>query len=179
MNKKITLIIIATVLLIALIGIMSCTQSSHASLASAPAPASSHPDTIYFPKVPGAINPNVTQDNIKSTICVSGWTKTIRPPASYTNKLKIQQMAALGLTGSPHDYEEDHAVPLEIGGNPTDPNNLWPEPWNGPEGAHKKDVVETRLKNLVCNGTISLNDAQNAIITNWEEAYQKYVIDNK
>ena len=34
-----------------------------------------------LPTVPGATNPAVTQDNIKSTICVSGWTKTIRPTA--------------------------------------------------------------------------------------------------
>ena len=30
---------------------------------------------------PGAINPDVTQENIDSTICVPGFTKTIRPPA--------------------------------------------------------------------------------------------------
>jgi len=84
-------------------------------------------------------------------------------------------MAKLGLTGSTKDYEEDHLISLEIGGNPTDPNNLWPEPWNGPEGAHRKDVIETRLKRLVCNGTITLAQAQSAISTNWEDAYTKYV----
>ena len=31
---------------------------------------------------PGSINTSVTQDNIKNTICVSGFTKTIRPPVS-------------------------------------------------------------------------------------------------
>jgi len=30
---------------------------------------------------PGALNPSVTQANIHSTICVRGYTKTIRPPA--------------------------------------------------------------------------------------------------
>ena len=37
---------------------------------------------------PGATNPDVTQDNINNTICVSGWTKTIRPTTKYTNDLK-------------------------------------------------------------------------------------------
>jgi hypothetical protein len=37
---------------------------------------------------PGVINPEVTQANIQQTICVKGWTTTIRPPASYTNSLK-------------------------------------------------------------------------------------------
>lgn len=125
--------------------------------------------------VHGAINPNVTQANIASTVCVSGWTKTIRPPASYTNKLKLQQMQRFGLTGNPHDYEEDHLISLEIGGNPTDPNNLWPQPWNGPHGAHRKDVLETKLKRLVCAGTITLAQAQHDIATDWVAAYRKYV----
>lgn len=124
---------------------------------------------------PGVVNPNVTQSNINETICKSGWTKTIRPPVSYTNKLKIQQMKELGLTGSPKDYEEDHHISLELGGHPTDPKNLWPEAWDGEWGAHKKDVIETRLKRMVCIGAISLEDAQTAIATDWIAAYKQYV----
>ena len=44
----------------------------------------------------GSLNPNVTQDNIQQTVCVSGWTKEIRPSSSYTTKLKIQQMKEIG-----------------------------------------------------------------------------------
>jgi hypothetical protein len=55
---------------------------------------------------------------IRRTICKSGWTKTIRPPVSYTNALKIQQMVLHEETGSPFDYEEDHFIPLELGGSP-------------------------------------------------------------
>lgn len=81
------------------------------------------------PKItPGALNPNVRQTTIRKTICRSGWTKTIRPPVSYTNALKIQQMVLYGETGSPSDYEEDHLLPLELGGAPRNPKNLWPEP---------------------------------------------------
>ena len=87
-------------------------------------------------------NPDVTQDTIDSTICVSGWTATVRPPASYTTALKIQQIADYGYTDtSTADYEEDHFIPLELGGSPTDPGNLWPEPrydtgtgYDGPTG---------------------------------------------
>ena len=123
---------------------------------------------------PGAINPAVTQANIQSTVCKHGWTKTIRPHVSYTNKLKKEQLKAAGLTGSMRSYEEDHLISLELGGSPTDPKNLWPEPWNGQWGAHKKDVIETRLKREVCEGHISLNEAQKEISTNWINAYKKY-----
>ena len=130
---------------------------------------------IVLPPVPGAVDPNVNQDDISTTICVHNWTKTIRPPASYTNKLKLQQMLKLGLTGSPHLYEEDHDISLEIGGNPTDPNNLWPEAWAGPWGAHVKDRLENRLHREVCAGTITLQQAQHDISTNWVAAYAKYI----
>lgn len=88
-------------------------------------------------------------------------------------------MKDLGLTGPASAYELDHFVPLETGGHPTDPNNLWVEPWNGSEGAHKKDMLENKLKRLVCNGTITLKEAQQNIITDWEDAYNKYVTNEK
>jgi hypothetical protein len=62
------------------------------------------------------LNPKVRQKTIKKTICKSGWTKKIRPPVSYTNALKIKQMVQYGETGTPSDYEEDHFIPLELGG---------------------------------------------------------------
>ena len=129
----------------------------------------------FLPTVPGATNPAVTQANIHSTICVSGWTKTVRPPTSYTNKLKLRQMSALGLTGDPHLYEEDHRVPIEDGGNPTDPANLYPEPWDGAYGAHRKDVLETKIKRLICAGTITLDAGRAVFLGDWTAGYRQYV----
>ncbi|MFD7162310.1 hypothetical protein [Streptomyces violascens] len=122
---------------------------------------------------PGAYNPDVTQDTIDSTICVSGWTSTVRPPTSYTNPLKVQQIAAYGYDDtSTADYEEDHLIPLELGGAPRDPKNLWPEPRysTGGKTAGNKDTVENRLKTAVCNGQVPLDDARQAIATDWTTA---------
>jgi hypothetical protein len=130
------------------------------------------PYAAFLPTVPGAINPAVTQSNIQTTICVSGWTKTIRPPASYTTKLKKWQMNAWHLAGPTSAYEEDHLISLEIGGNPTDPANLWPQVWVGEWNAHRKDRLENLLKKLVCNGTIDLATAQHEIAFDWVESYQ-------
>lgn len=129
---------------------------------------------------PGAINPDVTQSNIKDNICKSGWTGTIRPSSSYTNKLKATQLTTtyasfVKLYGADLSlYEEDHLISLQLGGHPTDPKNLFPEPYAG-NNARKKDVVETKLKRLVCDGTITLKTAQTAIAKNWVLAYNKYV----
>jgi hypothetical protein len=134
--------------------------------------------TSYLPLpdpacTPGALNPDVTQDTIDSTICVSGWTATVRPPSSYTSALKVQQIADYGYSDTnPSDYEEDHFVPLELGGAPRDPQNLWPEPHADPSGdtSGSKDHVENALKSAVCNGTVTLAAAQNAIETDWTTA---------
>ncbi|MDF3300216.1 hypothetical protein [Streptomyces tropicalis] len=122
---------------------------------------------------PGAYNPDVTQSTIGSTICVSGWTSTVRPPTSYTNPLKAQGIIDYGYADtSMSDYEEDHLVPLELGGAPRDPQNLWPEPHYGTKTSSTKDGVETKLKNAVCKGTITLASARNAIRTDWTTALQ-------
>jgi hypothetical protein len=69
---------------------------------------------------PGVTNPEVSQANIQQTICVQGWTATIRPPQSYTDTLKKQQLQAARYTDKkPADYEEDHFISLELGGHPS------------------------------------------------------------
>ena len=70
---------------------------------------------------PGALNPDVTEETIRSTICVRGWTRTVRPPVEYTNDLKVKQMRDYGETGPTSQYQEDHLISLELGGAPTDP----------------------------------------------------------
>src|SRR6058998_3049874 len=99
-----------------------------AVLLSATALARDLPDKT---RTPGVANPDVTQGNIDQTICVSGWTKTIRPPSSYTSKLKVEQIKEYRYKDTrPGGYEEDHLISLQLGGHPTDPKNLWPEPYN-------------------------------------------------
>jgi hypothetical protein len=102
---------------------------------------------------------------------VSGWTATVRPPTSYTNALKKQGISDYGYSDtSMADYEEDHLVPLELGGAPRDPRNLWPEPHAGAKNAYSKDSVENKLKTAVCAGQVTLSAARNAIATNWTTA---------
>jgi hypothetical protein len=119
---------------------------------------------------PGKADSAVTQANIKSTICVRGYTKTVRPPVTYTNKLKRKLMATLHLPGAPRDYELDHRIPLEVGGCGRCTANLWMEPL---DEARRKDLAENALHAAVCSGTMSLLDAQNMIVENWEGAVPK------
>jgi hypothetical protein len=97
---------------------------------------------------------------LPDNICNPRWsTKLVRPPSDYTSRLKRKQLREYGdsvhqtraelvnpSTGKvdttrcvAHSdnmacYEEDHLIPLEDGGDPTDPRNLWPEAYNTHEG---------------------------------------------
>jgi hypothetical protein len=108
-------------------------------------------------RTPGVLNPAVTQATIGATICRRGWTRTIRPPVSYTNDLKRRQLREYGLRGPPSAYQEDHLVSLELGGDPRDPRNLWPEPY---PRASAVDRIENDLNHHVCEGSMSLAEAQ-------------------
>ena len=141
---------------------------------------------------PGAVNPAITPANIRATICNPTWsTKSIRPPVSYTDDLKKKQLAAPRYKDkTPSHYEEDHLVSLELGGHPRDPKNLWPEMWGTPGqpltskgpfpnhlvGAKAKDAVENQLHKEVCAGTLTLEEAQRIIATDWFEYYRDHVM---
>jgi hypothetical protein len=106
---------------------------------------------------PGVLNADVMQSTIRTTICRRGWTKTIRPPVGYTNDLKLRQLLRYGLHGPPSAFQEDHLISLELGGSPTDPRNLWPEPY---PRASAVDRIENDLNHRVCAGSLTLADAQ-------------------
>jgi hypothetical protein len=106
---------------------------------------------------PGVLNPDVTQGTIAATICKHGWTRTVRPPVTYTNALKARGLRQYRLRGPPSAFQEDHLISLELGGDPTDPRNLWPEPY--PRAA-LVDQIENDLNHRVCTGSLSLAEAQ-------------------
>jgi len=113
---------------------------------------------------PGALNPIVTQATIGRTICVSGWTETVRPPESVTEPEKRASLLAYGDAGGLGEYEYDHLVPLELGGAVNDPRNLWPEPGASP---NPKDAVENEFRRLVCDGQMALARARLIMARNW------------
>jgi hypothetical protein len=149
---------------IAAVAVTACGTASADAATPAPAVCHSVGGKTDRRCTPGAINPQVTQANIASTICRKGWTATVRPPVSYTSKLKRQQMRDYGLTGAASGYREDHLIPLEIGGSPTDPRNLWPE---DVASSKAKDIEENAMNRAVCNSRIKLADAQHKIVADW------------
>lgn len=160
-----------TALAVTSLFVSNATSSSYSGVSAKVGPA------YIYPSVPGSINPTIYQGNIQTTICVTGFTGRpgYRPGSNYTTALKIKQLEIYGYTDQKTaDYEEDHLISLELGGNPTDPNNLWPEPYTAPisdGGAKTKDQVENYLHRQVCAGTMTLAEAQKEVSTDWYAVY--------
>ncbi|MCW2904213.1 MAG: hypothetical protein JWO67_6478 [Streptosporangiaceae bacterium] len=158
-------------------GVQTLPASSHVTGMPYPAQCAlgktSNGDWMPDPRcTPGAASAAVTQANIHSTICVSGYTAKIRPPVSETGPVKKAAMKAYGESATTSiNTELDHDVPLELGGS-NDITNLWPQPSDLPGQGfrNKKDTVENDLKRAVCAGTVKLADAQNLIASDWTTA---------
>ncbi len=122
------------------------------------------------------LTPGDVFDVLAQDVCISGYTKKVRHvPAEM--KREVYQEYAITSHGS-GDYEVDHLIPLELGGS-NSIKNLWPEShrtsaWN----AQVKDRLEGKLHELVCGGKLDLKTAQQAIASNWIEAYKTYVSPN-
>ncbi len=146
----------------------------------APSASSSHVGLPDHARTPGAINTAANQANLATTVCRPGWASSVRPPAAYTGALKLAQLIEYGyLDKNPSHYQEDHLVPLELGGAPRDPRNLWPEPnaillSDGTTvGSKHKDALEDELHREVCAGAMTLDEAQRAIASDWIAAWER------
>ena len=125
-------------------------------------------------------DPNLTPgsafDVTAQDVCTPGYAKKVR---NVPEEMKREVYREYGITShGPGDYEIDHLISLELGGS-NSIKNLWPEshrtsPWN----AQVKDRLEDKLHELVCSGQLDLKTAQQAIASNWIEAYKKYVSPN-
>ncbi|CAM5495279.1 MULTISPECIES: hypothetical protein [Streptomyces] len=155
---------------------------AHYTVQAQPAPGMCHYRTVHGQPLqdasctPGALNPDVTQATLKTTVCrTGGYTSKIRPPVSVTSVEKAANARSYGYTAGLHDAEYDHLVSLELGGDPNDARNLWVEPpspghtpGSGPN--NPKDAVENKLHQSLCSGQITLDQAQQAIATDWTTA---------
>jgi hypothetical protein len=128
-------------------------------------PASVYPNPAL---TPGAV---LTMD--ASTICAPGYASSVRDVSNATKK---QVYAEYGVsypqpTGA---YEVDHFIPLEIGCS-NDIKNLWLEPATPTPGFHQKDQFENFEHGQVCNGTISVTEAQRRMVSDWYLYWQEEV----
>lgn len=114
--------------------------------------------------------PGATLDVSLEELCTPGYTQTVRNVSTATKK---QVCTAYGVTAehcNGKEYEIDHLISLELGGS-NDAKNLWPQPYQPKPGAREKDRLENWLHKQVCDGTMSLTDAQKEIANDWYAEY--------
>jgi len=111
---------------------------------------------------PGALDPAVTQSTIATTICAPGWAASVAPSTGSLATLKSKQLRQYHAQGAAASYAEDHLIPIELGGAPNDPKNLWPQPRSR---VRADSIVAAALAREVCAGTLPLARAQKLIAT--------------
>ena len=139
--------------------------------------------SVAAAKAPLVPDPSLTPGQIDSklttkALCAPGFrTGTVRAVSAAEHAEVFRRYKIDKTTDR---FEIDHLISLELGGT-NDVTNLWPQSYTTqPLNATVKDGLENRLHHLVCTqGTdhIPLAEAQQAIRTDWEAAYKKYLCD--
>ena len=93
---------------------------------------------------------------------------------AVSTSLQRQVFREYGISAvEPRAYEVDYLVTPALGGA-DDLRNLWPHSYSAVWNARVKDELEDRLRDMVCDGSLDLAQAQHEIARNWIAAYKKY-----
>ncbi|MFM0734642.1 hypothetical protein PQQ52_29590 [Paraburkholderia sediminicola] len=121
------------------------------------------------------LDERVTQESVGETICRPGYADTVAPPFDELMAHRDRMLAARGINaGNGPAFALDRRVPIVLGGSPDAPSNLDLLPWAGQQGERRKARAAVMLKRCVCEGKLSLAEAQAAIVGNWSVVYSGF-----
>jgi hypothetical protein len=96
----------------------------------------------------------------RNAVCRGTYVRTnVRP------SVRDAVFASYGLRSTAAGYVVDHLVPLSLGGSNA-AANLWPQA-GGKLGYREKNRVEIYLRNRVCSGRMTLQQARRSLTTDW------------
>ena len=123
----------------------------------------------------GMLDERVTQQSIRETICRPGYASAVAPPFDELMAHKDRMLAERGIDADDGaDFALDRRVPVVLGGSPDAPSNLGLLPWAGRQGGRRKARAAVMLKRCVCEGKLSLAEAQAAIVGDWSVVYSGF-----
>jgi hypothetical protein len=114
---------------------------------------------------PGQINPTVP-GHTAHTICNRAWlakASTTQPSTTTKDKLLIEYQ----LPGSPLIYIAADVIPVQDGGSPTSPLNLYPLPLGGWGGQQTRTIVADELHNQICSHRTTVARAAQLLESDW------------
>ena len=121
------------------------------------------------------LDERVTQQTVASTICRPDYADAVSPPFDVMMEHKQRLLAERGIGADDGtNYALDRRVPVLLGGSPEAPANLDLLPWAGIRGERRKARFVVHLKRCVCEGKLSLSDAQAVIVGNWSAAFEGF-----
>lgn len=117
------------------------------------------------------LTPGATLLQSRQAVCAQANTKNKVVPVALQRRV-FQEYGIAGARS--RDYEVDYLVTPALGGA-DDIHNLWPHSYSATEwNAEVKDALEDRLRELVCDGSLDLAEAQREIAANWIAAYKEH-----
>lgn len=119
------------------------------------------------------VTPGATLPVGKDQVCRPGYAKRVRNVSTAEKRRVYREYGATPQKGV--CCEVDHLISLELGGS-NQIANLWPQPYQPRPGAREKDTLEDALHKLVCEGKMTLPEAQREISTNWDAAYDRIIL---
>ncbi len=142
------------------------------------ATAASGAEESYLPNnaaTPGVVNHKVKAGTIKQTICRPSWVKSAQPSARTlaSQKSRLVKHARYGADVA-KNFDVDHRIPIEVGGDARDPKNLWLQPLNIQWNALVKNKLETYVQTEVCAGRMKLADGQAIFQRDWVDVFRLY-----
>lgn len=127
-------------------------------------------------------DPNLTPGAVASTdpaeVCESDGLPGSAYSRAHRSMNELARRADFARYGIPWSqrgrYEDDHLVPLCLGGSDTVANR-WPQPRSSEWNAYQKDDLEAYACQMVCRGLLSLDEAQGWFLppVDWRDAYRR------
>jgi hypothetical protein len=131
----------------------------------------SRPVAVVVSSPDSSLTPGATLLVGRGAVCAQVNIKNKVVPVALQRKV----FEEYGIAGAdPRSYEVDYLVTPALGGA-DDIRNLWPHSYSATVwNARVKDALEDRLREMVCDGSVELAEAQREIAANWIAAYKKY-----
>jgi hypothetical protein len=114
---------------------------------------------------PGELSTGVT-GNTGETVCNQAWiaaASRLQPSATTLEQLLIEYQ----LPGNPATYALARVIPVQDGGSPTSPSNLYPLPLYGYGGQQTRGAVADELHDEICSHKITVAQATTTLEGDW------------
>ncbi|HZP48827.1 MAG TPA: hypothetical protein VFB07_09850 [Vicinamibacterales bacterium] len=104
-------------------------------------------------------------------LCSASYDGSSKPASDWQ---KAEALTRYGVRPESFGGELEHLVPVALGGS-NDPDNLYPFHGQGEYTLEAKQRLAAKLHELVCDGKISLKQAQDVFKKDWTKGYKQYV----